>query len=56
VHYVTFPQETQRKEELLCVRADGANIQTNIFAEALNYITQIHTVWLVETLAPHWKG
>jgi hypothetical protein len=44
MHYVTFPQETQRKKELLCVRADGANVQPNVFAEAFNYITQVHTV------------
>jgi hypothetical protein len=44
MHYVAFPQETQRKEELLCVRTDGANVQSNIFAEAFNYITQVHTI------------
>lgn len=43
MHYVTFPQEAQRKKELLCIRADGANVQSNIFAKAFNYITQVHT-------------
>ena len=43
MHDVTFPQETKRKEELLCVRADGTNVQSNIFAETFNYVAQVHT-------------
>ena len=43
MHDITFPQETKRKEELLRVRADGTNVQSNIFAEAFNYVAQVHT-------------
>jgi hypothetical protein len=38
VHDVAFPQKTERQKELLCVRADSPNIQSDIFAEALNDI------------------
>jgi len=44
VHYVAFPQKTQRQKELLCVRADSADIQSDIFAEALNDIAQVHAI------------
>ena len=44
MHDVAFPQETKRKEELLCVRADGTNVQPNVFAEAFNYVAQVHAI------------
>jgi glycosyltransferase A (GT-A) superfamily protein (DUF2064 family) len=38
VHDVAFPQKTERQEELLRVRTDSPNIQSDILAEALDDI------------------
>jgi hypothetical protein len=43
MHYVTFPQKAQRKEELLCVRADSTDVKSNIFAKPLYDVAEVHT-------------
>ena len=44
VHDVSFLEQTQGKEELMCISSYGLDIQANIFAKAFDNVPEIHAV------------
>jgi hypothetical protein len=47
VHDVALLEEIQRKEELFGIYPDSSDVQSNILAETLNDVSEIHAVVLI---------
>ena len=43
MHYIRFLQQTQSQEELVSIRSDCTNVQTDVLSETLDDFTQVHT-------------
>lgn len=46
VHDVGFLEQTQGKEELMCISSYGLDVQADIFSKAFDNVPEIHAVFM----------
>lgn len=49
VHDICLFQQRQSKEQLVSVRADSTNVQSNVLAKLFNNISEVHTMRMVSS-------